>query len=42
MEAKKKENRDVRDHINKEINDALQRKKLEEEIEMKKRQELIM
>lgn len=42
VEAKKMENREVRDQISKEINDALQRKKLEDEIEMRKKQELIM
>ena len=42
MEAIKKDKKDIRDQINKEINDALQRKKLEDEIEMRRKQELIM
>lgn len=42
IEEKKKENREIRDQIHKEVNDMLTRKKLEEEIEMKRKQELIM
>ena len=37
VEEMKNQNREIRDQINKEINDALQRKKLEEEIELKKK-----
>lgn len=35
------ENRELRNKIHKEIQDALQRKKEEEEVEYKRRQELI-
>ena len=41
VEANKTQKREVRDQINKEITDALQRKKQEEEIELRKKQELI-
>jgi len=40
-EAQKLEKREVRNQINKDITDALQRKKQEEEAEMAKKQELI-
>mmetsp|Transcript_13678 Transcript_13678/g.21442 ORF Transcript_13678/g.21442 Transcript_13678/m.21442 type:complete len:164 (-) Transcript_13678:506-997(-) len=41
MEEKKVENRELRNQINKDITDALQRKREEEEIEHRRKQELI-
>ena len=41
VQSMKDENRDLRNKIRKEIQDALQRKKEEEEVEYKRRQELI-
>ncbi len=41
MEEKKVENRELRNQINKEITEALQRKREEEEIEHRRKQELI-
>lgn len=42
MEQIKVQKREIRDKISKEIADAMQRKKEEDEIEMRKRHELIM
>lgn len=41
VQAMKDENRELRNVINKELTDALQRKKDEEEVELRRRQELI-
>jgi len=41
MEAMKSENRELRNQINKEMNEALKRKRDEEEYEMRRKQELI-
>lgn len=41
MEKVKEEKRKIRDEVNKELSEALQRRKEEEEIEQRKREELI-
>jgi hypothetical protein len=41
MERVKEEKRKIRDEVNKELSEALQRRKEEEEIEQKKKEELI-
>ena len=41
MERVKEENRKIRDEVNRELTEAMQRKREEEEVEMRKREELI-
>ncbi len=41
MERMKEEKRKIRDEVNKELSEALQRRKEEDEIEQKKKEELI-
>lgn len=41
MEKAKEDKRRIRDEVNKELTEALQRRKEEEEIELRKREELI-
>jgi len=41
MEKVKQKNKEVRDEINKEITEMMQRKKMEDEIEQRKKEELI-
>jgi hypothetical protein len=41
MEKVKEDKRRIRDEVNKELTEALQRRKEEEEIELRKREELI-
>lgn len=41
MERVKEEKRKIRDEVNKELTEAMQRRKEEEEVEQRKREELI-